>query len=161
MYIEDKSAGLTGPCRIGLVRFSKSGTTLYYGDRAFKSLGGSGFKANYADLMTGDEFWISGPRRDGHDGLYGRRTQPQDVDADVAHAYWRDIRGFATVPAAPASARQGDGLRAAAADRLPFDRRDSVEHPRLEGSQAPPPALGRKGSRIENQFGRFRGTPDA
>ncbi len=46
MYIGDKSGSLTGPCRIGLVRFSKTGATLYYGDRAFKSLTGSGFKAN-------------------------------------------------------------------------------------------------------------------
>jgi len=60
MYIENKSQGLTGPCRIGLVRFSKSGATLYYGDRAFKSLTGSGFKANYFDQVSGEQFWISG-----------------------------------------------------------------------------------------------------
>jgi len=28
MYIEDKSRDLTGPCRIGRVRFSKTGATL-------------------------------------------------------------------------------------------------------------------------------------
>jgi len=92
MYIENKSSSLTGPCRIGRVRFSKTGATLYYEDRAFKSLAGSGFKANYFDQLTGEHFWISGPRRDGADGLYGRITQPEDVDEDVAQSYWRDIR---------------------------------------------------------------------
>ncbi len=102
MYIEDKSGGLTGPCRIGRVRFSKTGATLYYGDRAFKSLTGSGFKANYFDQVTGEHFWISGPRRDGADGLYGRITQPEDVDEDVAQSYWRDIRGLGSTPTARA-----------------------------------------------------------
>lgn len=99
MYIEDKSGGLTGPCRIGRVSFSKTGATLYYGGRSFKSLKGCGYKANYFDEATGEQFWISGPRRDGADGLYGRITQPEDVDADAAEAYWRDIRGWRSVPA--------------------------------------------------------------
>lgn len=103
MYIEDKSEGLTGPCRIGRVQFSKSGQSLYYGGRMFQRLGGQGFKANYFDAETGEEFWISGPRRDGADGLYGRITQAEDVDADVAEAYWKDIRG-AAMPKATAPA---------------------------------------------------------
>jgi hypothetical protein len=98
MYIEDKSGGLTGPCRIGRVRFSKTGATLHYAGRAFQSLKGVGFKANYFDVETGAEFWISGPRRDGADGLYGRITGPDDVDEDVAEAYWRDIRGRKAPP---------------------------------------------------------------
>jgi hypothetical protein len=99
MYIEDKSQGLTGPCRIGRVSFSKTGATLRYGEREFQSLKGHGFKANYIDVATGEQFWISGPHRDGADGLYGRVTQPEDVDQDVADAYWRDIRGWKLVPA--------------------------------------------------------------
>ena len=95
LYIEDKSGGLTGACRIGRVRYSKTGSTLYYGDRAFQSLKGSGYKANYFDTESGAHVWISGPRKDGADGLYGRLTQPEDVDPDVADAYWRDIRGLA------------------------------------------------------------------
>ena len=94
MYIEDKSQGLTGPCRIGRVAFSKTGATLTYGGRSFQSLKGVGFKANYFDVATGDEFWISGPRRDGADGLYGRITEAADVDDNVAEAYWREIRGM-------------------------------------------------------------------
>jgi len=98
MYIEDKSGDLTGPCRIGRVTFSKTGATLRYGARSFQSLKGLGFKANYADIETGQHFWISGPRKDGADGLYGRITQPEDVDDDVAEEYWLKIRGLTKVP---------------------------------------------------------------
>lgn len=93
MYIEDKSSGLTGPCRIGRVYFSKTGATLTYAGRTFQSLKGGGYKANYRDVSSGAHFWISGPRRDGADGLYGRVTEASDVDDDVAEAYWNDIRG--------------------------------------------------------------------
>lgn len=37
MYIEDKTAGLSGPARIGRVTFSKTGRTLYYEGRRFKA----------------------------------------------------------------------------------------------------------------------------
>lgn len=93
MYIEDKSAGLSASGRIGRVTYSKSGASLTYAGRTFRSLKGAGFKANFYDVETGDQFWISGPRRDGADGLYGRITQPADVDNDVAEAYWKELRG--------------------------------------------------------------------
>ena len=92
MYIEDKSGGLDAVGRIGRVTFSKTGATLSYAGRTFQSLKGAGFKANFYDVATGEHFWISGPRRDGADGLYGRITQAADVDPDVADVYWRDIR---------------------------------------------------------------------
>ena len=95
MYIENKSDGLANAGRIGRVAFSKTGATLRYAGREFQSLKGSGFKANYFDVESGEHYWVSGPRRDGADGLYGRITQAEDVDVDVAEAYWRDIRGMA------------------------------------------------------------------
>lgn len=70
MYIEYKGDELTGPARIGRVTFSKTGSTIYYGGKSFQSLKGSGFKANYYDVETGEKYWISGPRRDGTDALY-------------------------------------------------------------------------------------------
>lgn len=94
MYVENKSGGAADTGRIGRVLFSKTGRTLRYGGREFQSLGERGFKANFFDVATGEEFWISGPRRDGADGLYGRVTRPEDIDSDVAEAYWRDIRGM-------------------------------------------------------------------
>lgn len=78
MYIEDKSQGLSGPARIGRVFFSKNGRSLHYDRRTFQSLRGGGFKANYFDVDTGEEFWISGPKKDGADRLYGERGSRRD-----------------------------------------------------------------------------------
>lgn len=93
MYIENKTGSLNGPARIGRVTFSKSGRSIRYGGRTFQSLRGRGFKANYFDIETGEEFWISGPRKDGNDRLYPESTQAVDIDNDVAEEYWRDFRG--------------------------------------------------------------------
>ena len=94
MYIENKSGGLSGgEARIGRVSFSKRGKTLYYGGRSFQSLKGSGFKANYFEVETRDEYWISGPKSDGTDRLYGERV-PIEIDEDVRVEYWTKIRGF-------------------------------------------------------------------
>ena len=96
MYIENKSAqpagqkGVVGPARIGRVTFSKTGKSLYYRGRTFRSLKGSGFKANYYDVDAGDYYWISGPRKDGADGLYGPRPTP--IDDDARGEYWVFIR---------------------------------------------------------------------
>ncbi|WP_431121752.1 1-deoxy-D-xylulose-5-phosphate synthase [Variovorax paradoxus] len=95
MYIEAKSGGLTGPARIGRVTCSKSGATLYYGGKAFRSLKGSGFKSNYFDVETGEHYRISGPRKDGKDALYATHVRP-DIDDDVQHEYWSKIRGVAS-----------------------------------------------------------------
>jgi hypothetical protein len=92
MYIENKSEGLDTPGRIGRVTYSKSGATVYYKDQAFQSLKGTGFKANYYDMETDEEYWISGPHKDGNDRLYGGQ-QGVEIDEDVAEEYWRDIRG--------------------------------------------------------------------
>lgn len=94
MYIEDKSRSLNGPARIGRVSFSKTGKSINYAGRTFQSLKGSGFKANYFDVDTKEEFWISGPRKDGNDRLYPDSSQPIEIDEDIAEEYWRDIRGI-------------------------------------------------------------------
>ena len=91
MYIERKAEGLSGEARIGRVSFSKRGKTLYYGGRAFQSLKGYGFKANYFDVETGDYYWISGCKKDGSDRLYGERI-PVEIDDDVREEYWKTIR---------------------------------------------------------------------
>ena len=93
MYIENKSQSLDGEARIGRVTFSKTGKTLYYGDRVLLSLRGSGFKANYVDRATREQFWISGPRKDGADRLYDG-AKPVLIDADVREEYWTEIRGL-------------------------------------------------------------------
>jgi hypothetical protein len=92
MYIESKAEGLNGPARIGRVTFNRTGRTLYYRGRSFQSLKGSGFKANYFDTGTGDAYWISGPRRDGLDRLYGKSALVVEIDDDVREEYWTEIR---------------------------------------------------------------------
>jgi len=97
MYIENKSAqipgshGVQGPARIGRVSFSKTGRTLYYNGKTFQSLKGSGHKANYFDVNSLEQYWISGPKKNGADGLYGPKPTP--IDDDVRYEYWTVIRG--------------------------------------------------------------------
>lgn len=93
MYIECKAGSLNGPARIGRVTFSKSGKTIYNQGREFRSLRGRGFKANYVEVQTGDEYWISGPRKDGADRLSGGRVSIE-IDSDVREEYWVQIRGL-------------------------------------------------------------------
>src|SRR6266852_6899894 len=77
MYIENKSSentsvpGLVGVARIGRVTFSKTGRTIYYKGKSLQRLNGTGFKANFYDIESGEEYWISGPKKNGADGLYG------------------------------------------------------------------------------------------
>lgn len=92
MYIECKAGnGLEGDARVGRVMFSKTGKTLYYRGKEFRSLKGAGFKANYYDVATGEEYWISGPKRRGGDRLYGDSTAVH-IDEDVRAEYWSRIR---------------------------------------------------------------------
>ncbi len=91
MYIESKANGLNGPARIGRVTFSKTGKSVYYDGHLFHSLKGAGFKANYLNEDTREEYWISGPRRDGQDRLYVSNL-PVDIDEDVREEYWAEIR---------------------------------------------------------------------
>lgn len=91
-YIECKGGNLTGAARIGRVTFSKTGSTLYYRDKTFQSLKGAGFKSNYYCVETGEDYWISGPKRRGGDALYGG-SGGIEIDEDVREEYWREIRG--------------------------------------------------------------------
>ena len=92
MYIESKAGGLIGLAPIGRVTFSKTGRTIYYSGREFRSLDGAGFKANYYDVASGEKYWISGPKKDGSERLYGERV-PVEIDDDVRVEYWTVIRG--------------------------------------------------------------------
>jgi hypothetical protein len=92
MYIERKSELKGGEARIGRVTFTRTGATLRYGGREFRSLKGYGFKANYFDVASGEYYWISGCKKDGSDRLYGERV-PIAIDDDVREEYWTEIRG--------------------------------------------------------------------
>lgn len=92
MYIERKAGALTGSARIGRVTFNKTGHTIFYHEHIFRRIVGGGFKSNYCDEATCEDYWISGPKRRGGDRMYGSAL-PVEIDEDVRAEYWHDIRG--------------------------------------------------------------------
>lgn len=65
VYVELKTGQSDrGPAWIGFAERSKSGKTVYFNDQAFQSCKGRGVGANFFDLESGDEYWISGVKRD-------------------------------------------------------------------------------------------------
>ena len=65
-YIELKSGfGDSGPAWIGMAEFSKTGRTVYFNGKALKSLNVGGVSGNHYDIENGDEYWISGVKKNG------------------------------------------------------------------------------------------------
>ena len=88
MYIECKSAGLDGPARIGWVEFSRSMRSFYYAGRCYHKTK-SGYKYNCFDVESGERYWITGPKRNGTDKLYGGIVE---IDDDARVEYWTKVR---------------------------------------------------------------------
>ena len=66
-YIELKTGyNDNGPAWIGLVKMSRTGQTIYFNGKALKR-GAQKYSANFWDLETGDEYWVSGVKKDGSD----------------------------------------------------------------------------------------------
>ena len=67
-YIELKSGfGDKGLAWIGMAEFSKSGRTVYFNGKALKSSNAQGIAGNYFDIENGDEYWITGIKKNGTD----------------------------------------------------------------------------------------------
>lgn len=65
-YIELKTGYAdNGPAWIGNVKESKTGKTIYFNNHAFQKC--QGIQGNYYDIETGEEYWISGIKRNGQD----------------------------------------------------------------------------------------------
>jgi hypothetical protein len=93
MYIEQKTGySDDGPAKIGCVEFSKTGRTIYYRGRAFRSLKGQGISANYYDVENGDQYWISGPKRNKEDRHWAG-SGPVEIDDDAREEYEELISG--------------------------------------------------------------------
>jgi hypothetical protein len=88
MYIERKAGELVGRARIGRVTFSRTGTTIYYGGKSFQKI--SGFKSNFIEEKSREDYWISGPKCNGEDRLYASNI-PIEIDEDVREEYWTKI----------------------------------------------------------------------
>ncbi len=92
LYIEQKTGYADfGPARIGRATFSHSRRTIYYRGKSFHSSAGQGIAGNYFDSESGDEYWISGPKRNGQDRHWAGGG-PVTIDEDIADEYWREIR---------------------------------------------------------------------
>lgn len=66
LYIELKTDySDNGPAWIGRVKYSKSGNTIYFNNKAFQAYESVG--SNYIDIETGDRYWISGVKKNGED----------------------------------------------------------------------------------------------
>ena len=89
MWIEYKGDGLAGPARIGWATVKDRGKRIDYAGRTFRTKSGSGFKANFYEVESGDDYWISGCRKDGRNALYSTDVQ---IDPDALEEYWVSIR---------------------------------------------------------------------
>jgi hypothetical protein len=84
-YVELKTGHSdNGPAWIGRVKESRSGRTVYFNGKAFSK--GNGVKGNYLDVETGDEYWISGVKRDGAD-RHSAGGGPVTIEAAVVEEY--------------------------------------------------------------------------
>ena len=64
LYIELKSGySDDGPAWIGKVRYSKTRQTVYFNNKGFQRY--AGISGNYIDVETGEEYWISGVKKNG------------------------------------------------------------------------------------------------
>ena len=96
IYIEHKTGqGDAGPAWIGRAVLSKSGRTVYFTGQAFKRSGGQGISGNYSCLETGDEYWISGVKREGADRHWAGHG-PVMIDILVVEEYL-EFRGLTDI----------------------------------------------------------------
>ena len=79
-----------GPSWIGWVDFNRSWKTARYRGRTLRRWPGM-WDANFYDVNTNEEFWLSGPKRDRTDTRYGPATTL--VDEDAREAYEAFLRG--------------------------------------------------------------------
>lgn len=98
VYVELKTGHAdNGPAWIGVSGGSKTGATLYFNGGAFKRLKGSGVGANYFNIETGDEYWISGIKKDNKDRHWAGGG-PVAIDRAIVAEYLTET-GRETLPA--------------------------------------------------------------
>lgn len=89
MYVENKDGDIDGvPGRIGWVTFSQTGRSVYYRGRTLKRAKGGGVRGNFFDEATGQEYWISGVKKEGSNTHWAESTKVE-VDGDAVDEYNR------------------------------------------------------------------------
>lgn len=90
-YIELKSGfGDNGPAWIGMVEFSKSRRTVYFNGKALKNSKAQGIAGNYYDIENGDEYWISGIKKNGTDRHWAGGGKIM-IDRNVVDLYLSNV----------------------------------------------------------------------
>lgn len=86
-YIELKTGfSGNGPAWIANVSGSRTGKTIYFNGRALQRCGGQGIQGNYLDVETGEEFWVSGLKKNGCDRHWAGSGKVR-VEAAAVAAY--------------------------------------------------------------------------
>ena len=87
VYLQLKTGYNTdlGPSWIARVQFSRTFQSLKFQGKTLERFQG-GRDANFYDVDNGDEYWVSGPKRDRSDGRYHANVQPT-VEEDAREAY--------------------------------------------------------------------------
>ena len=89
MYIENKNGLIDGArARIGWVRFSKTGRTVYYKDRVLKAIGARGIRGNFVSEDSREEFWVSGIKKRGSNA-HPAEAVVAVIDDDAKEEYER------------------------------------------------------------------------
>ena len=86
MYVELKSGYKDGPAWIGRVYFSKTGQTAYFHGKTLRHVSGGGGFFNHKDVETGEEYWVSGVKKNRQDRHWAGRG-PVELDPDVREEY--------------------------------------------------------------------------
>jgi len=82
MYIEQKTDGNRtlddkGRAVIGEVTFSRTGKTLYHGGKTFHRMKKGGIYGNYYCEEDGNEYWITGVKKNGGNRVAARVVERQ------------------------------------------------------------------------------------
>jgi hypothetical protein len=93
LYVELKE-GHSGPAWIGYGQFSKTGQTVYFDGKVLKK--GQGISSNHFDIENGDEYWISGVKKNGEDRHWAG-TGKVHINKSVIEEYLKKI-GKAALP---------------------------------------------------------------
>ncbi len=96
-YIELKTGHSdNGPAWIARVLVSRSGQTLYFGDKALRKGGGQLISGNYLDVSNGDEYWVSGVKKRGGDRL-GTGSGNIGIEGSAVPEYLEEV-GIMVLP---------------------------------------------------------------
>jgi hypothetical protein len=92
-YVELKTGfNDDGPASISWITFSKTGRTLYYRGRSLQRIIRGGAGSNHVDVETGEEYWISGVKKDRQDRHWSGKGVVE-IDDDAREEYERITGG--------------------------------------------------------------------